>query len=101
MSFRIACHKCDKHETEMSEEFISLSSGETEAYFAGKDDFIPDRSWCDSAPPVRLLSRQGVGRIRHLSCRILWLQTLVKLRKEFSCDQNGRRIHSICHLVGF
>ena len=34
----------------------------------------------DSAAARGILARQGVGRIRHLSCRILWLQQLVKQR---------------------
>ena len=34
----------------------------------------------DSAAARGILARQGVARIRHLSCRILWLQQLVKQR---------------------
>ena len=34
----------------------------------------------DSAAARGILARQGVGRIRHLSCKILWLQQLVKQR---------------------
>ena len=53
----------------------------------------------DSSAARDILSRQGVGRIRHLSCRVLWLQTLVKLRTDFSGDQQGRLIHSTRHVV--
>ena len=49
----------------------------------------------DSSAARGILSRQGVGRIRHLSCRVLWLQTLLKLRKDFS----GKRLHPSRHLV--
>ena len=32
---------------------------------------------CDSSAARGIIQRQGVGRVRHLSCRVLWLQGLV------------------------
>ena len=32
---------------------------------------------CDSSAARGIIQRQGVGRVRHLSCRVLWLQSLV------------------------
>ena len=32
----------------------------------------------DSSGARGIIQRQGVGRLRHLSCRILWLQALVQ-----------------------
>ena len=49
-----------------------------------------------SAASRGILSRQGVGRIRHLSCCLLWLQSVVKLRRDFSCDAEG---HATSHVV--
>ena len=33
--------------------------------------------YTDSSGARRILQRMGVGRLRHLSCRILWLQQLI------------------------
>ena len=73
---------------------ISLSSAEAEVYAASSSacegiligklvQFCVGRNvvlhhLMDSAAAWGILARQGVGRIRHLSCRILWLQQLVK-----------------------
>ena len=35
------------------------------------------RLYLDSSAARGVLARRGVGRLRHLSCRILWLQDLV------------------------
>ena len=75
---------------------ISLSSAEAEVYAASSsacDGILIAKlvKFCigqpvvlhhlmDSAAARGILARQGVGRIRHLSCRILWLQQLVKQR---------------------
>ena len=75
---------------------ISLSSAEAEVYAASSSacdgvliaklvKFCTGQSvvlhhLMDSAAARGILARQGVGRIRHLSCRILWLQQLVKQR---------------------
>ena len=72
---------------------MSLSSAESETYAAASAamDAILIRaiiSWMlqstilmclyiDSSAARGILSRRGVGRLRHLSCRVLWLQDLV------------------------
>jgi hypothetical protein len=33
--------------------------------------------YIDSSAARGILSRRGVGRLRHLNCRVLWLQNLV------------------------
>ena len=33
--------------------------------------------YLDSSAAIGILSRKGVGRLRHLGCRVLWLQDLV------------------------
>ena len=98
-----------------TQKVISLSSGEAEVYAASSaacDSILLAKmvSFLTGAGAIAhhlldlsgargILSRRRVERIWHLSCRILWLQTLVKLRKDFSCDLRGRKIHSTCHLV--
>ena len=98
-----------------TQKVISLSSGEAEVYAASSSacdsvllskmiSFLTGAGvvvhhLLDSSAARGILSRQGVGRIRHLSCRILSLQTLVKLRREFNVDQHGRKLHSSCHVV--
>ena len=75
---------------------VSLSSSEAEVYAASSsacDGILIGKlvAFCtgrcvvlhhlmDSAAARGIRARQGVGRIRHLSCRILWLQQLVKQR---------------------
>jgi len=106
---------CLMYFSSRTQKVISLSSGEAEVYAASSaacDSILLAKmiSFLTGAGAIAhhrldlsgargILSRQGVERIRHLSCRILWLQTLVKLSKEFSCDLRGRKIHSTCHLV--
>ena len=96
-----------------TQKVISLSSGEAEVYAASPaacDGILVGRlihfatgrvvvlhHLMDSSAARGVLSRQGVGRIRHLSCRILWLQQLVKLKGKLkdSIDQQ----HDTCHIV--
>ena len=47
---------------------------------------VTHRQWTDSSAARMLVSRQGVGRIRHLSGKILWIQALV-LQQEVSVGQ--------------
>eukprot|EP00435_Cladocopium_sp_Y103_P011058 s2028_g2.t2 len=81
---------------------VSLSSAESElhAMVAGcsdaifikrclqflVNDQIDHYQWTDNSAARQLVSRQGVGRIRHLSGKILWIQTLV-LEKEVEIGQ--------------
>ena len=111
----ICMGSCLMYSSSRTQKVISLSSGEAEVYSASSAacdsillaKMISFLTGCgvvvhhllDSSAARGILSRQGVGRIRHLSCRVLWLQTLVKLRKDFSCDQNGKLIHATRHLV--
>ncbi len=76
---------------------VSLSSAEAEVYAASSsacDGILIGKlvKFCvgrnvvihhlmDSAAARGILARQGVGRIRHLSSRILWLQQLVKTKR--------------------
>ena len=107
----ICMGSCFMYSSSRTQKVISLSSGEAEVYAASSSACGSILLFCyrqagvvvhhllDSSAARGILSRQGVGRIRHLSCRILSLQTLVKLRKEFSVDQHGRKLHSSCHVV--
>ena len=76
-----------------TQKLVSLSSAEAEVYACSSgcsDAILLARliSWMcgrkchiqlytDSSGARGILQRQGVGRLRHLSCRILWLQNLV------------------------
>eukprot|EP00438_Fugacium_kawagutii_P026160 Skav230005 [mRNA] locus=scaffold5058:3896:10669:+ [translate_table: standard] len=82
------------HFSSKTQKVVSLSSAESETYAAagatmdgvflkGVMEFISGepadlRLYLDSAAARGVLSRKGVGRIRHLSCRCLWIQELVK-----------------------
>ena len=75
--------------------FLSLPSAESETYAAASAVMdailitaIISLSWLlqltilmclhvDSSAARGILSRRGVGRLRHLSCRVLWFQNLV------------------------
>ena len=77
-----------------AQKLVSLSSAEAEVYACSSgtsDAILLSRlvSWMtgkrteiwpytDSAGACGILQRRGVGRLRHLSCRILWLQALVE-----------------------
>ena len=41
------------------------------------DEWNKDHNHTDSSGAKGILLRQGVGKVRHLSCRILWLQDLI------------------------
>ena len=76
-----------------TQKLVSLSSAEAEVYacssgcsdaillarllsgMCGRKAHIP--LYTDSSGARGILQRQGVGRLRHLSCRILWLQNLI------------------------
>lgn len=76
-----------------TQKLVSLSSAEAEVYACSSgasDGLLLARlvSWMsgfkttiylftDSSGARGILQRQGVGRVRHLSCRILWLQDLI------------------------
>ena len=80
-----------------TQKVISLSSVEAEVYAASSgssDAILLSRilAWIsgkrtsiyvytDSSGAKGILQRRGVGRLRHLSCRILWLQDLVSSGK--------------------
>ena len=86
---------CLMYSSSRAQKVISWSSGEAEVYAASSaacDSILLSkmvsiltgagvvvRHLLDSSAARGILPRQGVGRIRHLSCRVLWLQTLVKL----------------------
>ena len=72
---------------------ISLSSGEAEFYGVVKasgmalgyqallDDLgvrIPVRIWTDSSATMGICSRQGLGKLRHVDTRTLWVQQRVR-----------------------
>ena len=72
---------------------VALSSGEAEFYAAGKAAsealyaraVLKDLGWplqvrliVDASAAQGMASRQGVGKVRHLEVRYLWLQDLVK-----------------------
>ena len=77
-----------------TQKLVSLSSAEAEVYACSSgtsDAILLSRlvSWMtgkrtviwlytDSSGARGILQRRGVGRLRHLSCRILWLQALVE-----------------------
>ena len=84
---------CLVYSSGRTQKSVSLSSAESETYAAASAvmDAILIRaiiSWMlqstilmclyiDSSAARGILSRRGVGRLRHLSCRVLWLQNLV------------------------
>ena len=84
---------CLVYSSSRTQKIVSLSSAESETYAAASAvmDAILIRaiiSWVlqstilmclyiDSSAARGILSRRGVGRLRHLSCRVLWLQNLV------------------------
>lgn len=79
-----------------TQKLVSLSSAEAEVYScsSGVSDAMLSRliSWMtgfkmmvyfhtDTSGAPGILQRQGGGRVRHLSCRILWLQDLIGSRQ--------------------
>ena len=87
---------CLVYSSSRTQKIVSLSSAESETYAAASavmDAILIKviRCWIlqvrilmylylDSSAARGILSRRGVGRLRHLSCRILWLQDLVNER---------------------
>ena len=77
----------------LTQRAVALSSGESEIYSAASgvcdavlvwrilcwmtDAPIAIHLYLDSAAARGIMARCGVGKIRHLSCRCLWLQALV------------------------
>ena len=88
-----------------TQKVVSLSSAEAEVYAcsSGSSDAIllaRLRSWLtgrrawiyvytDSSRAREILQRQGVGRLRHLSCRVLWLQALIANGTIRLCSVSG------------
>ena len=50
------------------------------------DDEIEQWQWVDNSAARQLIERQGVGHVRHLSGKILWMQSLV-LEKQIKLGQ--------------
>ena len=88
-----------------TQKIVSLSSAEAEVYACSSgssDAVLLSRllSWLtgrrtlvyvytDSSGARGILQRQGVGRLRHLSCRILWLQGLIATGVIRLCSVSG------------
>ena len=88
---------CLVYSSSRTQKVVSLSSAESETYAAASAvmDAILIHSiiswllqrmlvmclYLDSSAARGILSRKGVGRLRHLSCRILWMQDLVSEHK--------------------
>ena len=84
-----------------TQKVVSLSSAEAEVYAcsSGSSDAIllarltGHRTWIyvytDSSGARGILQRQGVGRLRHLSCRVLWLQALIANGTIRLCSVSG------------
>ena len=84
---------CLIYASSRTQKVVSLSSAESETYAAASatmDAILITTifSWLlqlnilmclylDSSAARGILARKGVGRLRHLSCRVLWLQDLV------------------------
>ena len=84
---------CLAYSSSRTQKIVPLPSAESETYAAASAvmDAILIRaiiSWLlqltvlmclhiDSSAARGILSRRGVGRLRHLSCRVLWFQNLV------------------------
>ena len=49
-------------------------------------DQVEQWQWVDNSAARQLIERQGVGKVRHLSGKILWMQTLV-LEKQIHVGQ--------------
>eukprot|EP00435_Cladocopium_sp_Y103_P049927 s1227_g15.t1 len=116
--------------TSRAQRIVALSSAEAEihaavsttcdvfllrvciAFFFGKP--VRLKLILDNSAAKQVLQRSGVGRIRHLSCRMLWIQDLVKRKqletafiptKENYADLGTKkftqdRMHSLMHGVG-
>ena len=81
---------CLLHSSSRTQKIVSLSSAESEMYAAASgtcdsvlivgilkwmfDAFFQIHLHLDSAAATGISNRRGVGKVRHLSCRSLWLQ---------------------------
>ena len=96
--------------TSRAQGIVALSSAETEVHAAvsttcealllrvcigfclGKTTRL--KSVLDNTAAKQILQRSGVGTIRHLSCRVLWIQGLVKRRElETASNTHQRDFH--------
>ena len=84
---------CLLYSASRTQKLVSLSSAEAEVYAcsSGTSDAwlwarlltwmfgkrVVIHAYTDSSAAKGILQRQGVGRLRHLSCRVLWMQQLV------------------------
>ena len=84
---------CSLYSASRTQKLVSLSSAEAEVYAcsSGTSDAlllarlliwmfgkrVVIHAYTDSSAAKGILQRQGVGRLRHLSCRVLWMQQLV------------------------
>ena len=104
---------CLVYSSSRTQKIVSLSSAELETYAAASavmDAILIKVILCwilqvrilmylylDSSAARGILSRRGVGRLRHLSCRILWLQDLVNERvlqvKAVLHSESSRHFH--------
>ena len=102
-------HGCLLHSSSRTQRTIALSSGEAETYAAtsgGCDAVLlrecllflfPSgelevRLFIDSSACRSILQRQGVGKVRHLSTRCLWMQQFCK-RGVFSVHPIGTKLN--------
>ena len=81
---------CLLHSSSRTQKIVSLSSAESEMYAAASgacdsvlivgvlkwmfDAFFQIHLYLDSGAARGIINRRGVGKVRHLSCRSLWLQ---------------------------
>eukprot|EP00435_Cladocopium_sp_Y103_P074635 s6_g50.t1 len=87
-----------------TQKVVSVSSAEVYACSGGASDSIllarllgwltGRKTWIyiytDSSGAKGILQRQGVGRLRHLTCRILWLQNLISAGTIRLCSVSGQ-----------
>lgn len=73
-------------------ELHAMVSGCSDAIFLRRcmefltNDEVEQWQWVDNSAAKQLIERQGVGRVRHLSGKILWMQDLV-LEKQVKVGQ--------------
>ena len=121
---------CLAYSSSRTQKIVSLSSAESETYAAASatmDAILITTifSWLlrchfmmclylDSSAARGVLSRKGVGRLRHLSCRILWMQDLVMEKRLLVRSVMGAlnpadiatkrlsaaRLESLCYFLG-
>ena len=81
---------CLLHASGRTQKIVSLSSAESEMFAAASgacdavllvgilswmfDSFFQICLYFDSAAARNIISRRGVGKVRHLSCRSLWFK---------------------------